>query len=261
MSNYEAIDWYDTPRYYDLIFDEDTLQEANFIEAVRERYDAPRGKRILEPACGSGRTMAELARRGYAVSGFDASQPMLDFAVERLAKAGCKGKLRQGQLQSFEYKQPFQLAHCLVSTFKYVLDARGAKTHLSCVAQALAPGGLYLLGLHLTDYTVKNRQRERWVVKRGKLDVTCNTQTWPANRRTRTEQVRNRLRIVEGTHEKRSETNWLFRTYDAKELRALVRSVPEFSLVAVHDFHYDIDWTGDLKDEASDVILVLRKNR
>lgn len=259
MTSYESIDWYDTPRYYDLIFDEDTQQEADFIEAVCERYSVPQGKRILEPACGSGRTMTELARRGYKVAGFDASKPMLEFAAKRLARANCKGDLRVGQLQEFDYGRPFQLAHCLVSTFKYVLDAAGAQSHLRSVARALAPGGVYLLGLHLTDYAVKNRQRERWVVKRGKLEVTCNTQTWPAERKTRTEKVRNRLRILEGSKEKRSETNWLFRTYNARELRALIRSVPEFELLAVHDFHYDIEWTGRLHDEASDVILVLRK--
>ncbi len=261
MPQYEAIDWYDTPRYYDLIFDEDTTREADFIEAALARYGTlqRKGKRILEPACGSGRCLTELARRGYGVSGFDASQPMLDFAAERLRAAGCKANLRQGQLEEFRYAKPFHLAHCLVSTFKYVLDGAGAVSSLRCVAESLLPGGLFLLGVHLTDYSVEQRQRERWVVRKGGLEVTSNTQTWPAQRRKRAERVRNRLKVVERGVERRTETNWHFRTYNAAELRALVRQVPAFEVVAVHDFHYDIEWTGSLRDDASDVLLVLRK--
>jgi SAM-dependent methyltransferase len=261
MALFEAIDWYDTPRYYDLIFDEDTDQEADFIEAAMARYvPASKGtRRILEPACGSGRTLTELARRGHRVSGFDASEPMLEFARERLRGAGCKASLRRGVLQEFHYKTRFHLAHCLVSSFKYVLDGPGAQASLECTANCLLPGGVFLLGVHLTDYTVKSRQRERWVVRDGALEVISNTQTWPADRRLRTERVRNRLKVTEDGTERRTETNWHFRTYNARELRALVRSVPSFEIVAVHDFHYDIEWTGELQDDASDVILVLHK--
>ena len=259
MSGFEAIDWYDTPRYYDLIFDEDTQQEANFVEAALERYGPARGRRVLEPACGSGRMALELARRGFAVEGFDASLPMLEFARQRLSRAQHKARLRQGQLETYHAARRVQLAHCLVSTFKYVLDEAGAHAHLQCIAGSLVPGGLYLLGLHLTDYAETKRSRERWVVKKRGLEVICNTQTWPANRRTRLEQVRTRLRIHEKGREQRSETNWRFRTYNARELRRLIAKVPAFELLAVHDFHYDIDWSGPLVDEASDVLLVLRR--
>ena len=261
MAAYEAIDWYDTPRYYDLVFDEDTDQEADFIEAALERYGPSiRGNpRILEPACGSGRTLTELARRGHRVSGFDASQPMLDFARERLRSAGCKGQLRRGVLQEFQYKTRFHLAHCLVSSFKYVLDGPGATASLACIAESLLPGGLFLLGVHLTDYSITTCQRERWVVRKDGLEVISNTQTWPADRKRRTERVRNRLKVQEDGTERRTETNWLFRTYSARQLRALVRSVPSFELVAIHDFHYDIDWHGELRDDVSDVLVVLRK--
>ncbi len=259
MSAFETIDWYDTPRYYDLIFDEDTSREADFIEAALELYGETRGRRLLEPACGSGRLVAELTRRGFSVQGFDASRPMLDFARKRLKTMSLKAPLRQGRLESFHYARPFHLAHCLVSTFKYVLDEEGARSHLACVADCLAPGGLYLLGLHLTDYSVDKRVRERWVVKKGALEVICNTQTWPADRRTRTERVRNRLRILERGEGRRSETNWLFRTYSARQMRSLIAGIPGLELVAVHDFHYDLQWTTTL-EKANDALLVLRRS-
>ena len=31
MTRFESIDWYDTPRYYDIVFDADTVLECNFL--------------------------------------------------------------------------------------------------------------------------------------------------------------------------------------------------------------------------------------
>ena len=33
-AGFQAFDWYDTPRYYDLVFDVDTLEQADFLEAL-----------------------------------------------------------------------------------------------------------------------------------------------------------------------------------------------------------------------------------
>ena len=67
---YRSVDWYDLPRYYDIVFEADTRAEADFLEAMAERWGRGAG-RILEPACGSGRLVEEMARRGHAVTGFD----------------------------------------------------------------------------------------------------------------------------------------------------------------------------------------------
>ena len=93
MSAYVKTDWYDSPLYYDLIFDQDSALEADFVEATWAKHSAGvrsnRSKhlRILEPACGSGRLMKELAGRGHRVAGFDCNQAMLNAARVRLAAA------------------------------------------------------------------------------------------------------------------------------------------------------------------------------
>ena len=122
MPRYEPLDWYNAPLYYDIIYDQDTKHEADFLEALCQRYVGRRRGAVLEPACGSGRLVAELARRGHAVAGFDASQPMLDFAQRRLMRLTKHGApqatVTHGRLEQFRYRRRFDLAHCLVSTFK-----------------------------------------------------------------------------------------------------------------------------------------------
>ncbi|MDZ4287724.1 MAG: class I SAM-dependent methyltransferase [Prosthecobacter sp.] len=259
----EERDWYDTPLYYDIIFDADTAREGAFLEAVQARHGRTRGRQMLEPACGSGRLVAEMARRGWKVSGFDGSERMLDFARERLQQQGLKARLWHDWLQSFtvpgKVQPSFDLAHCLVSTFKYLLTEADAVAHLRRVAACLKSGGLYALGIHLSDYGRALPEHERWVGERDGVHVVCNTRSWPADRATRLEAMRNRLKITRGSATHTQETRWQFRTYNAAQVRALIRKAPELTLLACYDFTYDIEASRELDDSYSDVILVLRR--
>jgi SAM-dependent methyltransferase len=263
MPKYEAIDWYATPLYYDIVFEEDTTREGDFIEEALRRFGRLRRRRarprLLEPACGSGRLVAEMTRRGFDVTGFDRSDVMLEFARERLAKSRLRARLSKGLLEDFSFRGKFDVAHCFVSTFKYLLTAKAARDHLRCVARALEPGGLYLLGFHLSDYTWPFCQHERWVCGRDGVQVICNIRSWPPERARRRERCRARMVIDDHGVEKRAESTWWFRTYDAGQARRLLRSVPEFEHVATYDFCYDWTRPRDLDMKLLDTLLILRR--
>jgi len=257
-------DWYDTPLYYDIIFDADTEKEADFLEGLVQRHALGKRKsalQILEPACGSGRLVAALTRRGHQVSGFDLNEHMLDYTRKRLAQEGLKAHLWQDRLEDFTLpkKQHYDLVHCLVSTFKYVLEKAGAASHLQHVADSLRTGGLYVLGIHLTDYTASAEDHERWAAERDGIKVICNTHTWPADVKARTEQLRTRLRVTQNGKTSVQETRWQFRTYNAAQLKKLLRTAPAFELVACHDFTYDLTEERRLDDSYADIVVVLRK--
>ncbi len=256
---FDRIDWYDTPLYYDIVFEEDTRTEGLFLEAVSDLYGTSRGRRVLAPACGSGRLLEEMAARGWRVTGFDLSAPMLAFAKKRLARRKLAATLFEARMQDFRTRGKFDLAHCLVSTFKYLLTEKDARAHLKSVARALAPGGIYVLGFHLTQYGYEKRARERWVGRRGATKVTCNIQSWPADTAARTERVRSRVVVEERGQTRRHETEWTFRTYDASEVHALLAAVPELELVATYDFSYDLAAERDLTDDQLDNVLILRR--
>ena len=256
---FQSHDWYDAPIYYDIIFDADTQIESDFLLQAMNMFGKKRScARILEPACGSGRLLFELGRRGHHVLGFDANAHMLAFATQRLG-AQCNGSVQQGRLEDFDVGSHFDLAHCLVSTFKYVLDEAGARTHLQCVARSLVPGGIYVLGFHLTDYSNLANSRERWFGKRGGVDVICNIQTWPARKTKRLEQVRSRLTVRRRRTVNRLETHWQFRTYNARQVRNLLRAVPSLEHVATYDFHYNLNDPRSLDDSQLDCVLILRR--
>ena len=267
-SDYVDADWYDLPVYYDLIFDQDSASEADFIEAAWCKHGnvSRHNKkccRILEPACGTGRLMKELARRGHQVAGFDRNQAMLAAARKSLATAECRGVLKRAALESFSVPGTFDVAHCLLSTFKYILSEDGAISHLRCVSDHLRPGGIYVLGMHLTDYRRKGFEHERWTGSRHGVHVVCNTRTWPPDRRRRREKLRNRLRVRhDGAQTERCyETQWDCRTYSQSQFFRTLAKVPTLNAVAFYDFHHDIENPRPMRrtELRDDVVFVLRK--
>lgn len=261
-----ATAWYDSPRHYDMVYADYTKPETRFLEAMLEQHGPPKSgpRAILEPACGSGRLIESLARRGHRLWGFDLNRHQLNYATARLKPLGLKARLWQDNLGSFKIPRGaprFDLAHCLVSTFKYILKESEAVRHLKTVAAALRPGGLYVLGLHLTDYALAAPDHERWAATQGKTRVVSDTWSAPANRRLRTEAMRTRMKIREGKRSWTTETEWSFRTYGPGQLKALLRKVPELELLACHDFHYNFKQTRSLDLESTDLVLILRRKR
>ena len=256
---FRPIDWYDTPLYYDIVFDDYTRPEAEFLEKALKLHGRTRGRKVLEPACGSGRLVAALASRGFSVTGFDKNELMLRYAKKRLSTRKLKARLFQGRLERFAVKDRYDLAHCFVSTFRYILDEKGARSHLCCVKNALKPGGLYVLGVHLSDYDTDRCSRERWDRSRKGVHVTCNIHNWPADRKKRVERHRCRMVVKRNGKVHKQENIWNFRAYDTKQLKATLRSVPQLEHVATYDMAYDIDDPRELCDDQLDYVLILRR--
>jgi SAM-dependent methyltransferase len=264
MTHTALIDWYDTPRWYDMVFDPGTPTEADFVMQLAERYGRGPLRSVLEPACGSGRMVVELARRGVRVEGFDLNTHMLAAAQAKLDRLAARGhdlstRLRVADMRAVPAGPKVDAAHCLVSTFKYILDEEGALAHLRGVAQRLKPGGIYVLGVHITDYAHPQAAVERWTTQRRGTKVVCVTRTFPAERRTRTEAVRTRLTVTRGAKTHRQETNWTFRTYSPRQLVRLVRESGCFGIAGTFDFHHDARVERELEDGRQDVVLVLKK--
>ena len=255
--------WYDSPLYYDMVYADYTKKETRFIEGIMKRHgpELAGPMRVLEPACGSGRLLESLAARGHVVHGFDLNKHQVAFARKRLKAKGLKGRVWRDRLQDFTLPEGarYDVAHCFVSTFKYVDTEAGAVRSLRRMAAALRPGGLLLLGLHLTDYRNSPPDHERWIGRQPGIRVVSDTWSAPADRRSRTEAMRTRMRITEKGRTRVEETLWDFRTYSPGELKSLLAKVASLRLVACHDFHYDLSSTRKIDLAYSDVLLVLRK--
>src|SRR3989442_9549450 len=137
---------YDSPEIYDVAFGWDLGMEMDFLESCLRKHVSDPVRRILEPACGTGRVLAALAERGYEVAGYDLNPGMVAVATARLARLG--GKVMRGDMGTFRPPGRYEAAINLVNSIGYLLEDDAVSSHLECVAGALEAGGVYLLPLN-----------------------------------------------------------------------------------------------------------------
>jgi SAM-dependent methyltransferase len=251
--------WYDIPRFYDIAFQGDTKQEAQFIEQACQKYSSTPVRRILEPACGGGRLVTELATRGYDLVGFDLSSPAIRFAGQRLRRRGLEAELFVGDMADFQLQQPVDAAFNLCNTFRHLLSEQAARRHLESVARHLPEGGIYVLGLHLLPLDVDESCIERWTETYRGTRVTVTLRVTETNRRERWEQIRVNLLVRSPKGEQRFRDEFRLRMYTAAQFRRLIRGVGSWEICDVYDFWYDIGEPLRLNDEITDSVFILRK--
>lgn len=126
-------------RYYDLIYtDKDYEKECCFIEDILARFSNSKPNKILDIACGTGEHAIVFANKGYAVTGVDSSDVMIDIAREKARKV-CNGNIRFHVMDMRELKldQRFDACICMFSGMDYLLTyeeirktIRGIRKHL-----------------------------------------------------------------------------------------------------------------------------------
>jgi SAM-dependent methyltransferase len=252
-------DWYDYPQYYDIAFRSETKLEADFIEAACDKYCAGRAARLLEPACGTGRLVAELAARGHQLVGLDLSEPSLAYLKRRLARRRLKADVFRADMAEFSLDGPVDAAYSTFDGFRHLLTESAAWGHLKSVARSLRPGGIYILGFHLLPPDADEHCIERWSERQGRTKVSVTLRVLQTDRRRRVVNLRVCLLVRQGANQFRLRHDFPFRMYTAAQFRRLLAKVPELALCDVYDFWYEIDHPLVLDNQISDTVFVLRK--
>jgi SAM-dependent methyltransferase len=135
-------------RFYDLDL-KDMEDDLPFLEGMAARCGSP----ILELACGTGRALLPLARRGFHVTGVDVSPAMLAIAQSRLQVAGLEGRVRlvQQDMRELDLGGRFNLAFALVNSFSHMLTLDDQLAALAAIRRHLEPGGILILDLFNPD--------------------------------------------------------------------------------------------------------------
>lgn len=216
------------------------------LERIARLFVHTRGSRRhwLEPACGSGRYLRVLARRGYHVTGFDQSPAMIDFARRRAPEA----RLLVADLADFvapARPQRFDFAFNLHNSIRHLESDAAMLAHFAAMARALRPGGVYAVGLSLTGYGREPIEEDVWEGRRGGLRVRQVVQylppgTWPAptGRSGRFERVVSHLLIERGSKLRHLHCAYDMRCYDGAQWRRLVARSALRTLATV-------TWKGD----------------
>ncbi len=151
---------------YDLEYD-DWNEDSAFWQSFAARTGGP----IVELGCGTGRALAPLAQRGYAVIGFDSSSAMLERAQERFHALGVADEdvqLECRAMESAAVSQPVPLVFAALNAFAHLSTPLQQIQTLTAAHRMLAPTGLLILDL-FNPLTQEYDERDRMVTLRNVL--------------------------------------------------------------------------------------------
>jgi SAM-dependent methyltransferase len=169
---------------------------------------------ILEPACGTGRTLVPLMDAGHDVTGFDQSPDMLARCQARCAERGHDPRLSQQRFEDFRYPDPFAAIIVPAGTFTLIDDFAVAMSVLRRFRDHLVPGGLVILDMQSLGFLANSGDdRRSWTAENGDLLTTDGKRAsvdWLAQRTTghlRYDRWRDNV-LVESHLEPMSQRHW-----------------------------------------------------
>lgn len=107
------------------------------LEALALRHGL-RGRRLLDVACGTGKSFEPMLAKGYEVVGCDISEAMLARAAERAPHV----RLLRADMRSLGRLGEFDLVTCLDDGLNYLLEREDLERALSSLRRNLAPDGI-----------------------------------------------------------------------------------------------------------------------
>jgi ubiquinone/menaquinone biosynthesis C-methylase UbiE len=124
-----------------------SLWHADRLPRILRQFHA-NPSNILDIACGEGSFAIALAKRHYAVTGFDQSVNMLRIARGKARKQGAPVSFVKGDMRSIPFKEQFDLVTCWYDSLNYLLKQEDLRKTFAGVAKALRPGGIFIFDMN-----------------------------------------------------------------------------------------------------------------
>ncbi len=176
----EELILYNLPKYYDIAFSRDVSGEINFYISCFKRYCSFEVKRVLEPACGSGVFLLAFPKYGYYITGYDLSPKMVEYANEKIEKAGLshRAKAIVGDMVTMRFNDKFDAAIIAINSLGYLHTDQEIVSHFKAISESLVEGGLYIVEISCACHNLEREKRpdETWFAEMNgvKIEATWN---------------------------------------------------------------------------------------
>ncbi len=151
--------WFNS-HFYPLVYQHRDHREATIaIGLFLKSCSPPKGAKILDLCCGTGRHAIPLAQMGYAVTGLDISSTLLQYARERAQHLPTLQLVQQDMRLPFP-DPPYDAILNLFTSFGYFDTIEEDRQVLHNVATALNSSGYFFFDYLNVPYTLRMLQPE-----------------------------------------------------------------------------------------------------
>lgn len=256
---------FDYPEYYDIAFSGDIEQEILKYRRCFEccEHDV---KFLLEPACGSGRFLRAFPNFGYNIIGYDISSKMVKYAQESIKGNGLEDMSTAliGDMASMRFKtEVFDAAFNSVNSLGYLHSDAAISSHLVNTADALRPGGVYVIELILAwkDFP-QIGGNEGWVSNRDGVKVRINWDNLMEDHEMNMSFQRVAIEAIDSGRYVTLRELHMYRLWNKPDLYRLIDKTGMFSILRIFDGNLaPIPVKSDLSGELGNLLFVLSKDK
>jgi SAM-dependent methyltransferase len=157
MEKSDAPGLYQVPGDYEALLGADGSDEGFYLGLAAE-FGGP----VLDLGCGGGRLSLALAAAGQAVTGVDASAPMLARARAAAQARGLSVEWRQSRWQDLDLPRRYALALLPYNGLQHLLRDEDLVALSRALHACLLPGARWALDLHVPQPAILARDPDTW---------------------------------------------------------------------------------------------------
>lgn len=254
---------YRLPLYYDIAFGWDLEPELDVLERIFEARVPGRVEHILEPACGTGRFLVALPRRGYRVTGYDSCPEMVAYARRRVDVASVEGVTVREADMVYATVEPdgYDAALNSINSLGYLLTDREIVSHFRRTGRSLRPGGIYIAHLSCA-HAGELSAGDTWEFSRDGVRVET---TWsvfreePASKRSF---QTCEMRVDDHGHEVRFWESHVLRLWTKQDIVELAGRSGLLALDAIYTERFEeVPLDSEITGEMGNLYFILRSVR
>ncbi len=166
-------------QYYDALYqNKDYQKEVDFLVDVIKKYSPREVKDVLSLGCGTASHDIELAKRGFAITGVDQSETMLEIAQEKTGKENVNIDFKLGDVTNIKLDKQFDFAMAMFNIAGYMLENEHMEGLLKNTAGMLKKDGLFVFDCWYGPAVLKDKpmDREKQFIQDGKTLTRKTTQ-------------------------------------------------------------------------------------
>lgn len=148
--------------FYDSLYEDKNYQEeCNFVKHVFETYSEKKVNSILDLGCGTGSHALPFADMGYAVTGVDISENMLEIARKKASDQKKQSIFVQQDIRHLDLTQKFDAAIAMFAVMGYQTTNQDFVDTLTSVHRHLNTGGLFIFDVWFGPAVLTQKPTDR----------------------------------------------------------------------------------------------------